>query len=261
MADTVIGLALGSGGAKGFAHIGVLRALEEHEIPIHVVTGSSMGSLVGALYVTGMRPQFMERLAASLHMRHWLDLVVPKVGLVAGEKVHEMLRLLTHNATFEELERPFACVATDLLHRRKVILNTGNVADAVRASISIPGVFVPVVTEEGVLVDGGVLDRVPVAAARQLGADVVIGVDVSAAHRARVPETVLDVVTMSIDVMQEYSLRAPDNVPDVAIEPDVSDIGTSQFHRSAEAAAAGYAAAVASIPKIRAALDAAKNAS
>ncbi|WP_290587242.1 patatin-like phospholipase family protein [Alicyclobacillus sp.] len=256
-----VGLALGSGGAKGYAHIGVLRALEEHGVPIDVVTGSSMGSLVGALYVTGMRPAFMRRLAASLHMRHWLDLVVPKVGLVAGEKVHDMLLLLTRQATFEDVPKPFACVATDLLHRREVVLKTGRIADAVRASISIPGVFVPVVTEDGVLVDGGVLDRVPVAVARELGADVVIGVDVGAVHRARVPETVLDVVMMSIDVMQAHSLTAPDNQPDVCVEPDVADIGTSQFHRSEEAVEAGYRAALEAMPRILAAIGRAEHAS
>ncbi|MCL6636534.1 MAG: patatin-like phospholipase family protein [Alicyclobacillus sp.] len=248
--DPVIGLALGSGGAKGFAHIGVLQALEEHNVPVHVVTGCSMGSLVGALYVTGMRPAFMQRLAASLTWRHWVDLTVPKVGMVAGEKIHQMLSLLTRGLSFEELDRPFACTATELLQRRLVVLRSGRVADAVRASISIPGVFVPFVRPDGVYVDGGVMERVPVAAARALGAEMVIAVDVGAAHRPHVPETVLDVIVMSLDAMQAAN-HVRSDLADLWIEPDVADIGTSQFHRSQEAVAAGYRAALAAMPALQ----------
>ncbi|MCL6627602.1 MAG: patatin-like phospholipase family protein [Alicyclobacillus shizuokensis] len=243
-----VALALGSGGAKGFAHVGVLKAFDEHQIQVDVVTGSSMGSLVGAFYVTGMRPDFMERLASSLRWRHWIDLRVPKLGLIGGDKVWEMVKLLTRGLAIEELDRPFAAVATDLVARRAVILRSGLLADAVRASIAIPGVFVPLRKGGQVLVDGGVIERVPVAAARALGADLVIGVDVSTGTRPSVPETMLDVIMQSLDIMQEQLLVH--HPADLLIAPDLSSIGTSHFHKAKEAIRLGYEAAQAKMPDI-----------
>lgn len=252
---TRIGLALGSGGAKGFAHVGVLKALAENGIPVHVVSGSSMGSLVGAFYVTGMQPSFMERLARTLTWRHWVDVTVPRVGLVAGRKVRDLVALLTRNATFAEAQIPFAVVATELVSRRLVTFTSGSIADAVRASISIPGVFVPLVRDDGVFVDGGVMERVPIAAAKQLGASVVIAVDVTATHKRTLPETMLDVVSMSLDAMQEPFMEERIQAADVCIQPDLSDIGSSQFHRAGEAIDIGYQAALAAMPDIQSLLQ------
>ncbi len=253
MAGKTLGLALGSGAAKGFAHVGVLKALDEHGVRPKVITGSSMGSLIGAFYVTGMQPRFMERLACSLSWRHWLDLTVPKIGLISGDKIHQMVALLTRRLQFHELPVKFGVVATELTQRQAVLLTTGNIADAVRASISIPGIFVPYVTDQGVFVDGGVLERVPVQACRSLGADVVIAVDVAAVQRATVPETIMDVIMQSIDLMQHQLVEPRIQGADVRIEPDVSDIGTSQFNRAQEAIAAGYKATLAVMDDILAA--------
>lgn len=245
-----LGLALGSGGAKGFAHVGVLKALEEHGIRPDVVTGSSMGSLIGAFYVTGMRPAFMERLATTLSWRHWIDLTVPRMGLISGQKIHQMVTMLTRRLRFEDVEPRFGVVATELTQRRSVLFASGSIADAVRASIAIPGVFVPYVNADGVFVDGGVLERVPVHACRTLGADVVIAVDVAAVLRSAVPETIMDVIMYSIDVMQQQLVEPRVQHADLRIEPDLSDMGTSQFQRAKEAMARGYEAAMAMMPQI-----------
>ncbi|MCL6632131.1 MAG: patatin-like phospholipase family protein [Alicyclobacillus herbarius] len=247
MSKRRIALALGSGGAKGFAHVGVLQALVEHQISVDIVTGSSMGSLVGAFYVTGMSPSFMEKLACTLRWRHWVDLTVPKVGLIAGDKVHQMVKLLTRGLRIEELEIPFAAVATDLVQRRAVVIREGLLADAVRASIAIPGVFVPLRLGGQVLVDGGVIERVPTEAARALGADLVIGVDVSTGAPS-VPETMLDVIMQSLEIMQEQLLVQ--HPADLLITPDLSTIGSSHFHRAKEAIRIGYEAAKVRIPDI-----------
>lgn len=241
---------MGSGGAKGFAHVGVLRALEENNVPIDVLSGSSMGSLVGAFYVTGMRPDFMERLARTLTWRHWVDVTVPRVGLVAGKKVHDLVALLTRNATFEQANIPFAIVATELISRELVTFRTGSLADAVRASISIPGVFVPYVHETGVFVDGGVMERVPVAAAKSLGADIVIAVDVAGKHKRIAPETMMDVVTMSLDAMQEQFIEERLRDADICIQPDLSLIGSSQFSKAGDAMEIGYEATMAEMNQI-----------
>lgn len=251
MRAPVVGLAFGSGGAKGFAHIGVLKALEASDIPVHVIAGTSIGSLIGAFYATGMTARFMERLATTLRFRHWVDLTVPKMGMIVGDKVLNMVSLLTRGLTIEEANLPLAIVATELLSRTGVTFRSGSIAKAVRASISIPGVFIPYVTEQGVFVDGGVVERVPVLAARQLGADVVIGVDVGASVRNIAPDSMVDVIMQALDIMQEqvYATQIPR--ADIMIVPELSNIGTSNFNKATEAIEAGYQATLLAIPTIR----------
>lgn len=250
----VVGVALGSGGARGFAHVGVLKALEQHHVPIDVVSGSSMGALVAAFYATGMRTVFMEQLAVTLRWRHWVDLTVPKMGMISGDKVHQLIHMLTRGLTVDAADKPLAIVATDLVAKQRVVFRTESIADAVRASVAIPGVFVPFVKNGRVYVDGGVVDRVPIEAARDLGADVVIGVDVSSVQRERPPHGVVDVILQSLDLMQDevYKMRA--KTADIYIEPDVSGVGSSQFHKAKQAIESGYQAAVANMEQILAQL-------
>lgn len=250
MSSGKVGLALGSGGAKGFAHVGVLKALEENGVQVEFVSGSSMGSLVGAFYATGMRPDFMDRLARTLSWRHWVDVTVPRVGLIAGKRIHEMVTLLTRGVDFSKTNIPLAIVSTELMTRRLVTFTTGRVSDAVRASISIPGVFVPYVRDDGVFVDGGVMERVPISAVKALGARRVIAVDVATVMKDEVPSTMLDVIMLSLDAMMGQLLQHKLPTADVFIAPDLSDIGTSQFHRAAEAIEIGYEATLAAMDRI-----------
>lgn len=254
MGRPTVGLALGAGGAKGFAHVGVLKAFTECGVPIDVLAGSSMGSLVGAFYATGMQPPFMERLACTLRRRHWVDFGVPKVGLVVGERLHQLVQLLTGGKRIEQTNLPFAVVVTDLVERESVTLTSGLIADAVRASTSIPGIFVPFTKDGHIYVDGGVMERVPVRAARSLGADLVIGVDVSATSNLAPPKNIFDVIMQSLDMMQERALIA--EPPELMLTPEVGHIGTSQFGRAKEAIDAGYQAAMASIDEIQKMIDA-----
>lgn len=245
-----VGVALGSGAAKGFAHVGVLKALTEHHIPIDVVTGSSMGSLIAAYYATGMKPDFMERLASSLGWRHWADFTVPKMGLIAGDKVRQMVAMLTRGLCIEQADIPLAIVATELLSKRSVTFTEGKISDAVRASVGIPGVFVPYVYGDGIYVDGGVSERVPVDAARLLGADIVVGVDVGSVQKSIAPENIMDVIVQSIDIMQDHACRERAKSANVYIEPDLTGVGSSHFHKAREAIAAGYEAASAAMPAL-----------
>jgi NTE family protein len=250
MAKPTVGIALGSGGAKGLAHIGVLKALEDHGISPEVVAGSSMGSMVAAFYATGMRPDFMERFACTLSWRHWMDITVPKIGLISGEKIRQMLTILTRGSKIEDANRRLAIVATDLTQRKSVVFTSGSIADAVRASISIPGIFVPYVTPDGVFVDGAVVDRVPVDVAKRLGADIVIGVDVATVQKSFLPENMMDVIMQSIDIMQQHTVDFRSPNANVYIEPDLSQVGASHFHKAKEAIAAGYEATCEKINEI-----------
>ncbi|GGJ08066.1 putative NTE family protein YlbK [Alicyclobacillus cellulosilyticus] len=260
MAQIKVGLALGSGGARGFAHIGVLKAFEEHGVPVHAVSGSSMGSMVAAFYATGMKPKYMEQLACSLRPRYWMDLTVPRLGLIQGDRVYQMVALLTRGLRVDEADLPLAIVAAELLTRRRVVFRAGKIADAVRASISVPGVFVPFVREDGVYVDGGVVDPVPVEAVRQLGVDVVVAVDVGN-QRTAPPETMLDVIMQSLDMMASRSWRGQAQAADVTITPALERIGPSHFHKAEAAVAAGYEAAVAALPAVWSCLERAARAS
>lgn len=252
MARPVVGVALGSGGARGFAHIGVLQALEEHGIPVDVVAGASMGSLVGALYVTGSTPRFMAKFAAEMRRRYWVDFSVPKLGILAGDKVRSLVHLMTQGRCIYQTDKPFAVVATDLLSRRNVTFRDETIADAVRASISIPGVFVPYAWNGGLFVDGGVLDPVPVDAALALGADIVIAVDVGSYSEWVPPSSMIDVVLQAFEIMQEQLAKCSEIRPTVEVRPKLDGIGISHFHRSSEAVEAGYRATIAALDSVKA---------
>lgn len=224
-----IGLALGSGGARGFAHFGVLKVLKEEGISFDCVAGSSMGSIVAVLVANGLDLEMCIQLALSLKRHTWLDFTVPKRGFVVGDKIRELIRLLTHQKRLEELQIPTAIVATDLLTGERVVFREGPADLAVRASISIPGIFEPVEWENRLLVDGGVIDRVPISVVREMGADIVIAVDViPRVHHAKI-ENIFDVIAQSLVIMEREITQQRMIMPDFLFHPDVSDISPTAF--------------------------------
>ncbi len=176
-----VGLALGSGSARGLAHLGVIRAIEEAGIEVSCIAGTSMGALIGAIHAAGK----LDELEASFRDFDWkktasfFDVVLPKSGLLDGAKVVELVRTHIHADAIEKLDKPFAAVATDIVSGEEVVIRSGDVIDAVRASISVPGIFTPVRSNGRVLVDGGLTNPVPVSAVRAMGADIVIAVDLN----------------------------------------------------------------------------------
>ncbi|MBP2654973.1 MAG: Patatin-like phospholipase [Firmicutes bacterium] len=245
-----IGLALGSGGLRGLAHIGVLRVLERERIPVYCIAGCSIGSLIGALFAVGMDSDTMEKLAKNLKRRHWLDFIIPQMGLVAGERTLEMLRILTKCRNFEELSMPFAAVATDLKLGKEVVICEGSVAEAVRGSISVPGIFVPYQMGDKLLVDGAVLNPTPVDVARKMGADIVIAVDLLPDGAVASASNIFDVIIQSIDIMERELIKKRLHFCDVLIKPDVGHISPSVFTAVDECIALGEAAAEEVLPKI-----------
>ncbi|WP_210880090.1 patatin-like phospholipase family protein [Roseovarius autotrophicus] len=179
-----IGLALGSGGARGWAHIGILRALEEIGIPPDVVCGTSMGALVGATYVSGALDALEDfaRALTQIRMGRMLDVNLASGGLIEGKHIVRLLRDFGVKPTFSEVSVPFVAVATDMAHGREMWLRSGKLVEAVRASIGIPGIFSPVWIEGRWLLDGGMSNPVPVSACRALGAEVIIAVNPNARH-------------------------------------------------------------------------------
>ncbi|RKZ65589.1 MAG: patatin [Gammaproteobacteria bacterium] len=176
-----IGLALGSGSARGLAHIGVIRALKDAGIHVDCVAGTSIGAAIGAVYASGKLDSLQETYLAMdwKKIAYFFDVVFPKSGIIDGKKVIDFMREYVHSECIEELPLPFKAVATELNSGEEVVLETGDVMDAVRASISVPGMFTPVRRNGRVLVDGGLVNPVPVNVARAMGADIVIAVDIN----------------------------------------------------------------------------------
>lgn len=229
MSQPKIGLALGSGGARGFAHLGVIKILKDENIPIDLIAGSSMGALVAAFYSSGLEIEKLYKLATAFKRKYYLDFTVPKMGLISGNRIKELIRLFTHGKHIEQLDIPIAIVATDILNGEKVVFTEGSIADAVRASISIPGIFVPEKVNNRLLVDGGVIDRVPVSVVKELGADIVIAVDVAEVKRNGEISSIYDVILQSIDIMQSELVKSYEPAADVMVRPPLAHYSSRAF--------------------------------
>ncbi|MFW5847038.1 MAG: patatin-like phospholipase family protein [Nanoarchaeota archaeon] len=157
-----IGLVLGGGGAKGFAHIGVLKALEENNIQIEAISGTSMGAIIGALYCLGYSPKEIERKIYETPWKNLIDIGFSRRGILKGDKLEKYLRKILDNKKFSDLEKPLFINAIDIKNFEEIIFNKGDLAKAIRASISIPGIFEPVENNKRILVDGGLIDNLPI---------------------------------------------------------------------------------------------------
>jgi NTE family protein len=259
-----VGLALGGGAAKGFAHIGVIKTLESHGIKPVVVAGTSAGSVVGALYASGMDAYALQEKAVALDEASIRDVSLFSGGLVKGRKLQDYVNTQIDQRTFEKLKLPFAAVSTRLEDGQRTVFARGNVGQAVRASSAIPGVFEAVSIGDHHYVDGGVVSPVPVDAARDLGADVVIAVDISSkATGTNNPNSMLGNMNQSIRIMGQKLGEQELQRADIVIRPNVNDIGAADFAQKNRAILEGERATQALMPQIKktlAALQAQRNA-
>ncbi len=251
MSRPKIGIALSAGAARGFAHLGVLKVLQAEGISIDYIAGSSMGSFIGALYSNGLDLEMVKQLAIHLKRKHWLDLTVPGLGFVAGEKMKSLTSLLTHHKNIEDLPIPLTIVATDLIKGERVLFREGPIADAVRASISVPGVFEPVMHNGRMLVDGGVADRLPISVARDMGADFVIAVDVLTRSGNVKVKNIFDVISQAITIMEREILHHQVIMADFLVLPEMGDIGPADFDRAEECIARGERAILPNIAQLK----------
>ncbi|RYF01590.1 MAG: patatin-like phospholipase family protein [Comamonadaceae bacterium] len=246
-----IGIALGGGAVKGFAHIGVIKMLEANGLAPAVVAGTSAGSVVGALYASGMNAFELQEKAVALDETKIRDLQLSSGGLVQGQKLEDYVNEQVRRKPLEQLAKPFVAVAARLEDGERTVFARGNTGQAVRASSSVPGVFQPVTIGAYHFVDGGIVSPVPVDAARQLGADVVIAVDISNKARGKSPGDMLGTVGQSIAIMGQKLGQAELARADVIIRPQVLDIGPTDFAQRANAILEGEKAALAAMPQIR----------
>jgi NTE family protein len=246
-----IALVLGAGASKGFAHVGVIKILESHRIPIHMVVGTSVGSLVGSLYAYGYNAFELQEISLSIETGDILDfLLVPTNGFVRGEKLEEFINRKVKGASIDRLKIPFYAVTTDIQTGQEVLFGKGNTGTAVRASCSIPGVFRPVKIGDRMYVDGGVVSPVAVDAARRFGADVVIAVDVSSAVERSQPEGTMETILQSISIMYSKLASVQLARADIVIKPKVGQAASFDFSRRHEAILEGERAATEMLPQI-----------
>lgn len=251
MRRPVIGLALGGGAAKGFAHIGVLKALEENDIFVDMVSGCSSGALVGGLYCSGLTPYQLEEIAVNVEYKDWVDLTIPSVGLIKGKKLEKMIRKLSKDQNIEELDKKFLAVATNLNNSKQYVFEQGPIYQAIRASISIPGVFEPVGKDGTVLVDGAVVDRFPVSILRELNPDFIIGVNIGFTDLNQKRINMFDVVIQSVELLTDQAMKAKKLDAEIIIEPDLKTIGLTRFDLAKQAITLGYDATIANMVDIK----------
>ncbi|MCP3026227.1 patatin-like phospholipase family protein [Halobacillus sp. A5] len=247
-----IGLALGSGGARGFAHLGVLKVLREYNIPVDMIAGSSMGALAGSLYASGQTIEDLYKLALTFKRKYYLDFTVPKMGFIQGRRIKEYIRLFTFGKNIEEFKVPMSIVATDLAAGNKKVFRSGPACEAVRASIAIPGIFVPEKINGRLYIDGGVIDRVPISVVKDMGPDIIIAVDCTHTRAEPSIHSIYDVIIQSIDIMQDElaSVTGTASYTDFIIRPDVERFSSRAFTDLEEIVEEGEKAAAKEVDRI-----------
>ncbi len=251
-----IALVLGGGGARGFAHIGVLRVLEQEKVPVDIVVGTSVGSLIGALYASDPNTFDLEWKAFKLQKDDIFDFSFfsAATGPVKGEAVREFVKKNVRRQAIEEFPVRFVAIATDLNTGERVEFTQGSVVDAVRASVSIPGVFTPAKVGNRWLVDGGVVANLAVDVAKKYGADIVIASDITQKVVDYGVSDVVSIIMQSINIMMGEMAKYEAKEADVVIAPKIGDVGTLDFTQKKRCMEAGIGAARSSLPAIKEAI-------
>jgi NTE family protein len=247
-----VGLALGGGFARGFAHLGVLQVLEQNEIPISHIAGTSVGSILGAAYASGAP---LARIIATCRTLRFRDIArwrVSRLGLASNQRLGSLIERVFESRQFEDLRIPLAVVATDLTSGEPVVFTHGHLVDAIRASCAFPGLFEPVQIGTRCLADGGLVAPVPTCAAREMGATTVIGVSVGMqdGHRGA-PTNIFQVVSRAVSAAQKHQLEVWERHADLVLRPDVQSLAWDDFDRAEEAIEAGAVTARRALPRIQ----------
>lgn len=246
-----VGLALSSGAIRGFSHMGVLQVFEEEGIPVDIIAGTSAGALVGGLYAMGHEIKYLQQLALNIRWEHVTDITIPRRGFVAGKKLLAFLRLITKGKKIEDLSIPFAAVATDIQNGERVVFKKGPLAEAIRASTSIPGIYIPYQKDGRMLVDGAVVDRIPISIVRELGAEIVIGVDVGFSIGHAKLNSIFEVLLQTSDIMAREISRERWIDADLLIRPSVSHLSAMDLNNTEQIIQAGVEATRNLIPELK----------
>jgi NTE family protein len=247
-----IALVLGGGSAKGFAHVGVLRVLEQEKIPVQMIVGTSVGSLIGGIYAANPDSFQLEWLAFKIDRNDILDFSIDfRLGLVQGARLESFVEQNVKVKKVEETKIPFFPIATDLNTGETVTLEKGSLARAIHASSAIPGIFPPVAFGNRTLVDGGVTDNVACDVARAKGADIIIAVNLQKDVKSSQIDSVLDIIAQSMSIMMREATKTKLLCADVVIEPDAKGVSMFDFSKKKQLMEDGIKAAKQAVPKIK----------
>jgi len=247
-----IGLALGGGFARGIAHIGVLKVIEEENIPVHFVAGTSVGALIGAAYCSGLNVEELEQFASRVRFKHFARWTLSRFGFASNQRMIGFLDSLLKVKTFEDLKIPLAVTATDFSTGEGVVFHSGPLVDPVRASCAYPGMFLPVKIGGRLLVDGMLAYPVPTAALREMGASRVLAVSLKGKWtNGDGPRHVFEVIGQCFAIAQEMNSSQWKQEADLVIEPDVHEFKYDDFEQSANLVRAGETAMRAALPEVR----------
>jgi len=249
-----LGLALSGGGTRGFAHIGVLRAFEDSGVRPDYLSGTSIGAFAAALYAFGVPLDEIRSVGQGMSPVNVSKLKLSRFALFSNEELARLIQSKIGKARIEEALIPLAIIAVDIGTGEKLVLRQGEVAPAVMASNAVPGIFRPVIIDGRMMVDGGIMEDVPLSPLRPMGADTVVAVNLSAGRRYRPPEDIIDVLLNAFDIAIDEDTREQIKAADVLIEPRLSDFRRMDVSQIDALIAEGYRAAAASIEKIQAAL-------
>ena len=251
-----IGVALGGGFSRGFAHLGVLQVLEQNHIPISHIAGTSVGSILGAAYASGAPLAKILATCRDIKFRDIARWRVSRLGLASNHRLSDLMDRVFAARTFEQLRIPMAVVATDLATFDPVVFTQGPLVDAIRASCAFPGLFEPVEIGTRCLADGGLVAQVPTVAARQIGADRVLGVSVGIQDGRRgAPKNIFQVVARAVCAAQKHQLESWERHADLVLRPDVQHLAWDDFERAGDAIEAGALAATRALSRIKKLLD------
>jgi NTE family protein len=256
-----IGVALGGGFARGIAHIGVLKVLEEEKIPVSFVAGTSVGALIGAIYCSGASAADMEKIACRVRFRDFARWTLSRYGFASNQRMIGFLNTVLKVKTFEEMKIPLAVVATDFATGEGVVFHSGALVDPVRASCAYPGMFLPVNIRGKLLVDGMLAHAVPTQPVREMGADRVLAVQLKGRWANELgPRHLFDVIGQCFAIAQERTAAFWRSSADVIVEPDVNGFKYDDFEHTADLLRAGEEAMRAALPQVRAWLTAGQTA-
>ena len=252
-ADTpTLGLALGGGFARGIAHIGVLRVLEEAQIPISFVAGTSVGALIGAAYCGGLSVAELEQIAFQVRSHHIARWTVSKLGLATNQRMAAFLHRILKQKSFDNLKIPLAVTATDFASGQGVLFRSGSLIDAVRASCAYPGMFLPVEVDGRMLMDGMLAYPVPSVPVRKMGARRVLAINLKGGLNGTGPRHIFDVIGQSFSIALEHSAGVWRRASDLVVEPDVKGFAYDDFERASELIRAGEVAMRNALPQVKA---------
>ncbi len=247
-----VGLALSGGGARGLAHIGVLKVFHDHRIPIDYIAGTSAGSLIGSLFAGGVNITTMMEIASKVKWKNFFRIVLSKSGLVSSEEIENFVISLIGKKTFSEMDIPFACIAVDIKNGEKIVLNKGEVYKAVRASCSFPWMYIPYKFGHNLLVDGVLEENLPSKTVKQMGADIVIGVDViPRIEKVESFENILEIFDRSLDIFILNQNKSPNKDCDILITPVKEKITSLELDKAGYLVELGEKAAKEALPKIK----------